>query len=181
MIAYVDMVPNYFHFSFFLGGVGAIFYMKILRSCTDLVTCESELHGWISRMPCPILSHMGTVTAKLSSGESLWDSQPGVSAKHCQWVSCFKVHWRRTRWRTVTALQSQWTPVSSGLALMALLHSMQAWVRQPLSRPLLQSLLFSSHCQSQWPGPNTRADSDGCLASESDLDSEAPNHKTTEK
>ena len=25
----------------------------------NLITCESELHGWESRMPCPILSHMG--------------------------------------------------------------------------------------------------------------------------
>ena len=58
MIAYVDMVPNYFHFSFFLVP-GAVFYMKRLRSGTDLITCESELHCWISRMPCPILSHMG--------------------------------------------------------------------------------------------------------------------------
>ena len=47
---------NYFHFSFFLG---AVFYMLRLRSGTDLITCESELHGWVSRMPCPMLSHMG--------------------------------------------------------------------------------------------------------------------------
>ena len=25
----------------------------------NLIICESELHGWESRMPCPILSHMG--------------------------------------------------------------------------------------------------------------------------
>ena len=39
--------------------LGAVFYMKRLRSGTDLIKCELELHGWVSRMPCPILSHMG--------------------------------------------------------------------------------------------------------------------------
>ena len=51
MIAHVDMVPNYFHFSFFLCSV---FYMQWLRSGTDLITYESELHGWVSRMACSI-------------------------------------------------------------------------------------------------------------------------------
>ena len=27
--------------------------------------CESELHGWESRMPCPILSHMGHGNSRL--------------------------------------------------------------------------------------------------------------------
>ena len=51
MITHVDMVPNYFHFSFFLG---TVFYMQWLRSGTDLITYESELHGWVSRMACSI-------------------------------------------------------------------------------------------------------------------------------
>ena len=36
----------------------------LFRSGTNLITCESELHGWESRMPCPILSHMGTRVVK---------------------------------------------------------------------------------------------------------------------
>ena len=26
----------------------------------DLITCESELHGWVSQTPCPMLGHLGT-------------------------------------------------------------------------------------------------------------------------
>ena len=40
--------------------LGAVFYMQWLRSGTDLITCESELHGWVSRMACSILSLIGT-------------------------------------------------------------------------------------------------------------------------
>ena len=39
--------------------LGTIFYMQQLRSCMDLITCESELHCRVSRMPCPMLIHMG--------------------------------------------------------------------------------------------------------------------------
>ena len=45
--------------------LGAVFYMKRLRSSTDLITCESQLHSWVSRMPCPMLSHMGTASIGL--------------------------------------------------------------------------------------------------------------------
>ena len=42
-----------------LFSLGTIFYMQQLRSCMDLITCESELHCRVSRMPCPMLIHMG--------------------------------------------------------------------------------------------------------------------------
>ena len=36
--------------------LGAVFYMQWLRSVPNLITCESELHSWVSRMACSILS-----------------------------------------------------------------------------------------------------------------------------
>ena len=35
-------------------------YAKFYDSDKDLITSESELHGWVSRIPCPMLSHIGT-------------------------------------------------------------------------------------------------------------------------
>ena len=39
-------------------------YLKNLngqyKSESSLMTCDAELHGWVSRMQCPMLSHMGT-------------------------------------------------------------------------------------------------------------------------
>ena len=42
MIAHVDKAPLLFF--------PAVFYTLRLRSGTDLITSESELHGWVSRM-----------------------------------------------------------------------------------------------------------------------------------
>ena len=43
-------------FSFFLV---TVVYILRFRSCTDLITCGSELHGCVFRMLCPMLSHIG--------------------------------------------------------------------------------------------------------------------------
>ena len=47
-------------FSISLFVLGAVFCTLRLRSGTDLITCESELHGWVSRMACSILSPIGS-------------------------------------------------------------------------------------------------------------------------
>ena len=46
------------HFS-----LSAVFYMHRLRSGTDLITCEAELHGSVTRMVSSILSLVGAYTA----------------------------------------------------------------------------------------------------------------------
>ena len=38
---------------------GTVLYILLLRSCTDLIKCESELHCWVSKMLIAMLSHMG--------------------------------------------------------------------------------------------------------------------------
>ena len=43
--------------------LSAVFYMQWLRSCTDLITCEAELHGSVTRMVSSILSLVGAYTA----------------------------------------------------------------------------------------------------------------------
>ena len=48
---------NYFPFQVLFSW--RVFYMLRLRSGTDLITYESELHGWVSKVPCPMLSHIG--------------------------------------------------------------------------------------------------------------------------
>ena len=62
MIAHVDRVPNYFHFSFFT-------WRRILHATTQIRYgsdhIRSELHCWVSRMPCPMPSHMGTAAHRL--------------------------------------------------------------------------------------------------------------------
>ena len=49
-------------FSISLFSLGAVFYVLRLRSYMDLITFESELHGSVSRMQCPMLSHIGSDT-----------------------------------------------------------------------------------------------------------------------
>ena len=53
MIAHVDMVSIISHFSFSLD---AAFRTLQLRSGTDLITCESELHDWVSTASILILT-----------------------------------------------------------------------------------------------------------------------------
>ena len=78
--------------------LGAVFYMKRLRSCTDLIRCESELHGWISRMPCPILSHMGSsevATARAHRpGSSNGDGEADVEPATKTWMASERMLWQ---------------------------------------------------------------------------------------
>ena len=59
--------------------------MQWLRSGMDLITCESELHGWVSRMPCPILSHMSV---------RCWESKTVERAlPNINWTLLFRLTW----------------------------------------------------------------------------------------
>ena len=61
--------------------------MHRLRSGTDLITCEAELHGWESRMPCPILSHIGTYGTCRASDQStaveILDRRAAIGSLRC--------------------------------------------------------------------------------------------------
>ena len=67
--------------------LGAVFYMSWLRSGTNLITCESELHGCESRMPCPILSDIGTRTCQKQFFQGTWQARAFLFASS-EWYWC---------------------------------------------------------------------------------------------
>ena len=73
--------PIIFISLFFLG---AVFYMQWLRSGTDLMTCEAELHGSVSKMVSSILSLIGkTVTGWAQRHYCQW---PCLALLSAAWV-----------------------------------------------------------------------------------------------
>ena len=57
---------------------------------TDLITGESEMHGWVSKMPCPMLSHIGTRAGRrlndirMRGGMEALEGKGGGGVGYCQ-------------------------------------------------------------------------------------------------